>query len=275
MTHLPTTPALIIAMVCILLVVGCTSLVDEPNQTNTTNPLLQQFPASYKVTIAQPDEKSRFIRMDTDVYNIGEVVEFYISSDGGRTLECSNDPPTFSVKFQTGSGRWATKMGTDTPVETTRIYLEAGKSTPMYRFITSGWEPNRYRIVSDCGVAREFILRHVPVPEPTICPQIENEPLWVRINPVNEQFAGKKFSMSGTTNLAVGEELKYLVFPSGMLPKTQDMTNEKPLSTWVSEGTCGENTWSVDLDIKNPQEYVLMISAGTRNATAIQRFTVL
>jgi len=53
------------------------------------------------------------------------------------------------------------------------------------------------------------------------------------------------------------------------------MGNEKPLSTLVTEGECGENTWSVDLNIPNPQEYYIMISAGTLNATAIKRFVVL
>jgi hypothetical protein len=145
----------------------------------------------------------------------------------------------------------------------------------MYRFVTTGWEPNRYRIVSDCGVSREFILRTIPIPVPTTCPEIADGPLWVRINPVSDQYAGKQFSISGTTNRAAGEELKYLVFPDGTLPEDLTSGNEKPLSTWVSEGTCGENTWSVDLELKTPHEYFLMISAGLRNDTAIQRFMVL
>lgn len=265
----------IIAIISLLLVAGCTSPFDQTNVTNTTSPDLQQSPSSYQVTIAQPEGKSRFIRMDTDVYNIGEVVEFDISSVCGETLECLNDPPTFSVKFQTGSGAWATKMGKDSPVETNKSYINAGKSSPVYRFVTTGWEPNRYRIVSDCGVSREFLLRPSPTPVPTICPQIAKEPVWIHINPIIDQDADKPFSISGTTNKAVGDELKYLVFRSGMLPKNLTMGNEKPLSTWVSEGTCGENTWSVDLTIQNPQEYYFMISAGSLNATAIRRFTVL
>jgi len=275
MTRISTTFILIISIVCILLVAGCTSHFDQTNQTGNATPGVQQFPSSYQVTIAQPEERSRFIRMDTDVYNQGEVVEFFISNEGRGTLECLNDPPTFSVKFQTGSGIWATRMGTDTTVKTNKTYLDAGKSTQAYRFITSGWEPNRYRIVSDCGVSREFLIRPAPTPVPTLCPPKEPEPLWVRINPVSNQYSGKNFSIRGTTNRAVGEELKYLVFPSGMLPKNMYMGNEKPLSTLVTEGECGENTWSVDLNIPNPQEYYIMISAGTLNATAIKRFVVL
>ncbi|MDO8873253.1 MAG: hypothetical protein Q7V05_11065 [Methanoregula sp.] len=274
MTRISPTPALMILIVCMLLTAGCTSLFDQTNQTNITTTDVQQFPASYKVTIAQPDATSKSIKMDTDVYNIGEVVEFSVINEGSGTLECLNDPPTFSVKFQTGSGKWATRMGTDKPVETNKIYLEHGKSTQMYRFITTGWEPNRYRIVSDCGVYREFILRPAPAPVPTVCPQKENEPLWVRINPIDDQYAGKKFSIYGTTNRAAGEELRYLIFPSGKLPKDLDQGAEKPLSTRVSEGVCGENLWSVDVNEKTPQEYFIMISAGSLNATAIRRFSV-
>jgi hypothetical protein len=275
MTRFCIIPALMIVLVLTLLAAGCTSPFDATNQTGNTTLPLEQFPASYKVTIAQPDGTSRSIKMDTDVFNLGEVVEFSVVNEGSGKLTCLNDPPTFSVKFQTGSGSWATRMGTDTPVETNKTYLEPGKSSMVYRFITTGWEPNRYRIVSDCGVYREFLLRPSPTPVPTVCPQKGDETLWVRINPIEDQYAGKKFSLTGTTNRAAGEELKYLVFPGGMLPKDLNQSGEKPLSTRVSEGVCGENIWSVDQDIKPPQEYYIMISAGSLNATAIKRFTVL
>ena len=266
--------ALILVLVAMLMVTGCTSLFNPIPQTNTSIPSQQLYPASYKVTLAQPDDTSKSLKMDTDVYNIGEVIEFSIINEGSQTLKCLNDPPTFSVKFQTGSGKWATKMGTDKPVETNKTYLEHGKSTQMYRFITTGWEPNRYRIVSDCGVSRDIILRPAPTPVPTVCPQQGNEPLWVHINPIDEQYAGKKFSIYGTTNQAAGEELRYLVFPNGILPKDLNQSDEKPLSTRVSEGVCGENVWSVEVSEKIPQEYFIMISAGSLNATAIRRFTV-
>ncbi|MFA4849727.1 MAG: hypothetical protein WC626_08370 [Methanoregula sp.] len=262
-------------MLAMLAVTGCTSLFDKMNKTGNATPSLQQSAASYKVTIAQPDSTSKSIKMDTDVYNIGEVVEFYILNEGTGKLACSNDPPTFLVKFQTDSGKWATRVGTDKPVETNKTYLEPGKSTTMYRFVTNGWEPNRYRIVSDCGVYREFLLRPAPTPVPTVCPQKKNESLWVRINPIEDQYADIKFSLGGTTNQAVGEELRYLVFPTGTLPKDLNQGSEKPLSTRVSEGICGENVWSVDVDVKNPKEYYIMISAGSLNSTALRRFNVL
>jgi len=274
MTRISTTLLLIIAIACIVLVAGCTLPFDQTNQSGNATAAIQPLPASYKVTIAQPDERSRFLHMDTDVYNQGEVVEFFIADDNGRMPSCANDTPAFSVKFQKGNGAWATKMEIGTPPGTNESYPGTGKTSPRYGFVTTGFEPNRYRIVSDCGISREFIVRVLPTLEPTICPDIVNEPLWVRINPIDEQYAGNKFSITGTTNRAAGEELKYLVFPGGMLPKNLTAGNEKPLSLWASGGACGENTWSVDLDMTIPQEYFFMISAGSQNATAIQRFNV-
>jgi hypothetical protein len=261
-------------MVTILVVAGCTSFFDKMNQTGNTTPSFQQFPASYKVTIAQPDDTSKSIKMDTDVYNIGEVIEFYVTNEGMGRLECSNDPPNFSIKFQTGNGNWAMRMGTDNSVETNKTYLGPGKTSPVYRIITTGWKPNRYRIVSDCGVCREFLLRPVPTPVPKVCPQKGDEPLWVRINPIEEQYAGIKFSLGGTTNQVVGEELKYLVFPSENLPNVLDLDSEKPLLTQVSEGECGEKVWSVEVDEKIPQDYYIIVSTGPLNVTAIKRFTI-
>ncbi len=275
MFRIPTTPALIMVMVCLFQLAGCTSLYEQNNQTPNSPPEIQQFPSSYQVTIAQPDLTSGSIKMDTDVFNIGEVVEFYVVNEGSKPLTCLNDPPTYSVKFQSGSGRWATRMGTDVPVETNKTSLGHGQTSQMYRFVTSGWEPNRYRIVSDCGVSREFLLRAAPTPVPTICPPAGNEPVRVRINPIGTPYAGTPFVINGTTNQAAGEELKYLVFPGSTLPKAFDQGGEKPLSTQVSAGVCGENVWSVSVSETIPQDYYLMISAGSLNATAIQRFTVV
>ncbi|MCK7484592.1 MAG: hypothetical protein MZU97_02880 [Bacillus subtilis] len=79
--------------------------------------------------------------------------------------------PGISVKFQTGSGIWSTRMGTDTTAEANKTYLGYGSLGVQ---IHHHWlqEPNRYRIV--------FRLRGVPGipspacadPLPMMCPQI-------------------------------------------------------------------------------------------------------
>ena len=100
--------------------------------------------------------------MDTDVYNIGEVVEFTVMNDKGYDLSCSNDPPSFTVTFQKGNGRWVTRMGAENPPPGNTSSLRPGESTPPYRFVTIGWDPGRYRINSDCGVSREILIRTLP-----------------------------------------------------------------------------------------------------------------
>lgn len=141
----------------IILATGCITQVSSLNATPTGTPS-----ASSMVTIRQPDAMSSYIHMNRDIYNIGEVVEFTVTNDGSSTLDCAGDPPKFSVTFQGINGDWVTLMGKGNTDTSKKSSLAPGASTTTYRFITEGWVPGRYRIVHDCGVVREFILRHVP-----------------------------------------------------------------------------------------------------------------
>ena len=157
-------PVLTIIILGALLAEGCLSplSINTPSVNATTarhNPA-----ASYQVTIKQPEKTSDFVHTDTDIYNIGEVVEFYVSNDGTSDLACSGSPPSFSVQFQSITGSWVTRMGTEQPDTSAKSVLRPGESTRIYRFVTTGWDPGRYRIKSDCGVMREIIVRPVPVP---------------------------------------------------------------------------------------------------------------
>ncbi|MEI8331560.1 MAG: hypothetical protein WCF90_07940 [Methanomicrobiales archaeon] len=59
------------------------------------------------------------------------------------------------------------------------------------------------------------------------------------------------------------------------MSKALDKGGEKHLFAQVSEVVCWENVWSVSGNEKIPRDYYIMISAGSLNATAIGRFTVL
>jgi hypothetical protein len=149
---------LILFLITILiLAAGCITRLSGQNTTPTATPA-----ASYMVTIRQPDATSAYIHMNRDIYNIGEVVEFTVTNDGSGTLNCAGDPPRFFVTFQGTNGAWVTRMGNGTPDTSKQSTLAPGASTTTYRFVTDGWDPGRYRIVQDCGVVREFILRPVP-----------------------------------------------------------------------------------------------------------------
>ena len=270
-------------IVCVILALallgaGCTSFpADEANDTRSSNEDVQ-VPASYRVTLAQPDARADYLRMDSDVYNAGEVVEFVVTNNGLLPLSCTRTPPDFRVIFQTGSGRWATKMGPDYPAAGNVSYLQNGESTQVYRFISTGWEAGRYRIVSDCGPEREFLIRVLPTPAPTPtpCPVVDvtDSGPWIRIDPIGDQYAARPFTITGTTNLPVGQELRYTIFSVLESDKASSLDPRGSFSTLVEEGSCGTNTWSAMGEIQATGEFFVGISDADRKATAIKRFTV-
>jgi hypothetical protein len=169
-------------------------------------------------------------------------------------------------------------MGEENPVPGTTGKLRPGESTPAYRFVTIGWDPGRYRINSDCGVSREILIRTLPslTPAMTACPPPDgNTPPWIRVNPLSDQYTGEEFTVSGTTNLAAGEELVYSIFAIGSSGSNLTAAKMASSSIIVSEGSCGTNTWSVDGQIEVPGGYFFGISNSANTVSAIKRFTVL
>ncbi len=267
-----------VILALVLLGAGCTSFpADEANDTRSSNEDVQ-VPASYRVTLAQPDARADYIHMDSDVYNAGEVVEFVVTNDGLLPLSCTRTPPDFRVIFQTGSGRWATKMGPDFAAAGNVSYLQNGESTQVYRFISTGWEAGRYRIVSDCGPEREFLIRVLPTPAPTPtpCPVVDGTDSgpWIRIDPIGDQYAARPFTITGTTNLPVGQELRYTIFSVLESDKASSLDPRGSFTTLVEEGSCGTNSWSAMGEIQATGDFFVGISDADRKATAIKRFTV-
>lgn len=255
---------------------GCTAPAETINTSENTTSVPVTITSSYRATINQPDALSGYVKMDTDIYNIGEVVEFTVTNDGHSTLSCAGDPPSFSVTSQTPGGSWATKMGSGEPNRTTLTTLGPGESTPRNAFVTTGWEPGRYRIVHDCGVEHEFLLRALPVtPAPEVCPENNatiTDPA-ISIDPIGDQYVNRLVAIHGTTTLPASEELKYSIFPASSPEETQGTSDY--FTTIVQEGSCGENTWSAEGVIMETGDYVIWISDSGRNTTAIRRFTVL
>jgi hypothetical protein len=265
-------------LACILCTSGCTKPFAADNQTaGTSNASTPASIAKYHLTLAQPEDSAKLIKMDTDVYNPGEVVEFVVTNDKNHDLSCANNPPSFSVRYQKGTGQWVTRMGVENPAPGNTTSLKPGESTATYRFVTMGWAPGRYRIVSDCGISREILIRSLPSVTQTgpACPPDANTSPSLRVNPVSNQNAGDTFTISGTTNLAAGEELRYSIF--AVSSATANITAAKLLSstTVVSAGICGINTWSVYGEIQVPGDYFIGISNNANTVSAVRRFTVL
>ncbi len=260
-----------------ILTAGCMVPYAGDNQTvgapvNSIQPVVKSGPS-----LAQPEESAKMIRMGSDVYNPGDVVEFVVINEKRSDLICSDTPPSFSVRYQKGTGQWVTRMGEENPAAGNSSRLKPGDSTTPYRFVTTGWSPGRYRIVSDCGVSREILLREPPpvTPDVTPCPAATNVSPYLRVNPISDQYAGKTFTISGTTSLGVGDEIRYSIF--AMVPAATSTSAAKLVSssTKVSGGICGINTWSVSGVIEVPGDYIIGISDRANTVTATRRFSVL
>lgn len=269
---------ILLLLACIVCTAGCTMPFATDNQTSaSTGTSIPASIAKYKLALAQPEDSSKLIKMDTDVYNIGEVVEFVITNEKTGDLSCTNNPPSFSVRYQKGTGQWVTRMGEENPAPGNTTKLKPGESTAPYRFITEGWAYGRYRIVTDCGVSREILLRALPSATPTApqCPPAGNTSPYIRVNSVSDQYMGIPFTITGTTSLSAGEELRYSIF--AIVSATSNLTTAKLVSsqTTVSEGICGTNTWSIDGVIKVSGDYFIGISNNANTVSAVRRFTVL
>ncbi|MFA4859398.1 hypothetical protein [Methanoregula sp.] len=150
---------LMIVCVCILMVVGCTTKPALENPAGTPTPSSK---ALYKVTIAQPNgSHAEFMKMDSDVYNVGEVVEFYVVNEGPETLTCANTPPSFRIYYKKDDNTWEYQTEAGETMSPRISYLKPGDSTRLRRLITTDWTPGRYRIVFDGGISRVFELREI------------------------------------------------------------------------------------------------------------------
>jgi trimeric autotransporter adhesin len=104
---------------------------------------------------------------------------------------------------------------------------------------------------------------------------------WIRIDPIGDHTIGDKFTISGTTNLAEGQEVAFDIMPvidrRSEFAKEWAMTHNVANTQRVKSGTCGMNTWSFDTDSRSfsPEEYYVAVSAIRQSAHATIRFFML
>ncbi len=130
----------------------------------------------YTTTIAQQNSSHpERIMMDSDVYNQGEIIEFYLVNDGQDTISCIGDFSECRIFFWKNKSYWEElprSVNAYSPPRPTQLcsvsnrepsYMAAGQRTLVFHLITMEWIPGRYRIQSDClNASREFILKDVP-----------------------------------------------------------------------------------------------------------------
>ena len=96
---------------------------------------------------------------------------------------------------------------------------------------------------------------------------------WIHVNPIGNHTIGDIIVLSGTTNLAAGNEIAYDIKPVDYRLPANARDAVAP-TLRVKEGSCGINSWSFGIDSKtfSPKEYHLRMSAALQDASASERF---
>lgn len=159
---------LCIVMIAGILAAGCTTIPAPDNLTGTLTqtritPTMEKAEPFFKVTISQPEGiHPDYIKMESDVYNQGEIIDFYVVNEGSESLACWRTIPSKNFHLYRQIGTWESQSeptGTHTDYG---YYLEPGESTPVQQLSTDDLTPGHYKIVTDCGVSREFEIRAAP-----------------------------------------------------------------------------------------------------------------
>lgn len=100
------------------------------------------------------------------------------------------------------------------------------------------------------------------------------------INPIGDHYVGDKFTISGSTNLAVGDELMVEVVSSSFKPTDKSQSGEFSGTSGavkVVPGSGGYNRWSFDIDATafKPDEYIVKVSAILQDVTASTYFNII
>jgi trimeric autotransporter adhesin len=102
----------------------------------------------------------------------------------------------------------------------------------------------------------------------------------VLINTIGDHYVGDKFTITGSTNLAVGDELTVEVTSSSFKPTTKAQSGEfsgVSRVVQVVRGSGGYNHWSLDVDATTfkPDEYIVKVSAIMQDVTGSTYFNIV
>ncbi len=105
------------------------------------------------------------------------------------------------------------------------------------------------------------------------------QPSGALIDPIPEHTVGDRFTISGTTNLAAGDNLMVEITSSSFSPTSKASPGGFSGSSGmvqVQQGTGRLNTWSYDVDASTfrPDEYIVTVSAILQDVRESSTFTI-
>lgn len=156
--------ALILVMMAVLLAAGC---------AGQHKPAYQDIVVIEHQATDQPDIDPQentppfdSIRMDANIYNMGEVVGFSAVNESPGAGRCTDHPCSYRIARLVKNESWQVLL---TPLVTMLPYFDSpyyARSCQPMHFATTNWTPGRYRIQYRCGIFQEFSIREMPTVTP-------------------------------------------------------------------------------------------------------------
>jgi len=104
----------------------------------------------------------------------------------------------------------------------------------------------------------------------------------ITVDPIGDRHVGDKFTITGETNLAVGDQILVQIYSSSFAPTQKSQSGAFSGATGTvtvvaGTSTSGLNAWSFDVDASTfkPDEYLVQASAVLQDATGTALFNVL
>ena len=102
---------------------------------------------------------------------------------------------------------------------------------------------------------------------------------WIQISTIGDHYVGDTFTITGTTNLAVGDQIQMTVVSSSFQPTEKTQTGEFSGSSGTVTVQQGDtyNTFSFDVDASTfkPDEYLVTAESIEPSQTVTSTFNVL
>ncbi|MFA5254433.1 MAG: hypothetical protein WC367_07165 [Methanoregula sp.] len=105
-------------------------------------------------------------------------------------------------------------------------------------------------------------------------------PPGITISPIGDRISGSNFTVTGTTNLALGDNLQVEITSSSFIPTNKNQPSGFSGASGmvkVVAGSEGKNSWSFDVDTSTftPGEYIVKVTGVEQDATASATFNVV
>jgi hypothetical protein len=251
-----------------------------PNRVNGTYALVAGYPFTYTGVVPNPDIST--VRIWIFGKNYAEITSIPVKADGSYNFtlnadhtQALNGTYRLIAQFPQTSNQFNIN-----PIISESKNVMEDKSGRLILNIQNIRDGN-----ADGLDTADKLEREIGKPgngDRSINATLNVESPWVHINPIGNYTVGDKFTLSGTTNLAAGYEDGFIDFwsvsyvPTLSNGGTMEQVSPVSFPLFVTRGSCGNNSWSWDVDTSNfkPDEYFVAITFSKPYAQTSEIFKI-